>query len=187
MHRIMGNDELPSVTAPVRSAIGDGVYIAPTAYVGGDVTVGPNCTVMHHVTIRGDVSAIRIGRRVNVQDGTVVHTRVGEDLDIEDDVSIGHRAIVHCRRVGRGTLIGMGAILLDGCEVGHECVIAAGAVLPPETRVKPRTVMMGVPAKPKRDVTDQDLEYARLVLQSYLKLGRRHAAGLYPNAAAESY
>lgn len=171
------------VDLPDRVVLGKEVYIAPTAYVGGEVTLGDQCTVMHHVTIRGDVSAIRIGNRVNVQDGTVIHTNRGVPLDIDDDVSIGHHAVVHCRRVGSGTLIGIGAIVLDDCEIGRGCLIAAGALVPPKTMVPDGKVVMGVPCKIVRDTTEEERLYFREVNESYIHLGRLHAADKYPNHA----
>lgn len=171
---------------PDRVVLGKDVYIAPTAYVGGDVTLGDQCTVMHHVTIRGDVSAIRIGRRVNIQDGTVIHTNRGVQLDIEDDVAIGHHAVVHCRRVGAGTLIGIGAIVLDDCEIGRGCLIAAGALVPPNTKVPDGKVVMGVPGKVVRETTETERLYFEEVRESYIHLGRLHAKGVYPNHAGRS-
>jgi len=166
---------------PIRPTIGRNVYIAPTAYVGGDVTIGDDSTVMHHVTIRGDVSAITIGQRVNVQDGTIIHTKSGVPLDIADDVSIGHRAVVHCRRIGRGTLIGIGAILLDDAEIGKGCIVAAGALVPPGMIIPDGKLVVGLPARITRDVTPEDREYLGRVGASYIVLGRQHAAGRYPN------
>ncbi|MFH1748951.1 MAG: gamma carbonic anhydrase family protein [Planctomycetota bacterium] len=165
----------------IRPNIGQNVYIAPTAYVGGEVTIGDDCTIMHHVTIRGDVSAITIGREVNVQDGTVIHTETGVPLDIGDQVVIGHRAVVHCRRVGPRTLVGIGSIILDEVEIGRECVVAAGAVVPPRMVVPDRKLVVGVPARVVRDVTDADQRYVDRALRNYARLGRDHAAGRYPN------
>jgi carbonic anhydrase/acetyltransferase-like protein (isoleucine patch superfamily) len=173
---------MPDVHPP-SVVIGPDTYIAPTAFVGGAVRLGAACAVMHHVTIRGDVSKITIGDRVNIQDGSVVHTRSGVDLHIGDGVAIGHRAVVHCKSVGPRTLIGIGAIVLDDCEIGAECIIAAGAVVPPGTVVPPRTVVMGVPAKPVRSTTDDELHYIDEVVANYVELGRTHARGDYPNAA----
>lgn len=171
------------VDLPNRVRLGKNVYIAPTAYVGGEVTLGDDCTVMHHVVIRGDVSAISVGARCNIQDGTVLHTNRGVPMDIEDDVSIGHRAVVHCRRVGRGTLIGIGSIVLDDCEIGPGCLIAAGAVLPPRTIVPANKVVMGIPGKVVRDVNEMERTYFAEVTASYLHLGRLHDSGAYPNHA----
>lgn len=166
-----------------RPTIGNNVYIAPSAYVGGDVIIADDVTIMHHVCVRGDVGTISIGRRVNIQDGTVVHTKTGVPLDIADDVSVGHRAVVHCRRVGRGTLIGIGAIVLDDCEIGANCIVAAGALVPPGTTVPDGKIVAGIPARVKRDVTAEDRRYLQFVTERYLDLGRRHAAGEYPNWA----
>ena len=145
--------------------------------------IGDQSTVMHHVMIRGDIAPIRIGARVNVQDGSILHTPRGVPLDIADDVGIGHRAIVHCRRIGPRTLIGMGSILLDDCEIGECCVIAAGTVLSPKTIVPDGSVVMGIPGKIVRDVSDRDLQIIDHVVQSYLQLGRLHAQGCFPNIA----
>ncbi len=166
-----------------RTILGTGVYIARTAYVGGAVTIGDHSTIMHHVCIRGDVSAIRIGARVNVQDGTIIHTHGGVDLDIEDEVSIGHRAVVHCTRVMTGALIGIGSIVLDGSVIGRHSLVAAGAVVAPNTIVPDGKVIMGVPGKIVRDVTPREREYMQYVVRNYQELGRRHAAGEYPNVA----
>jgi carbonic anhydrase/acetyltransferase-like protein (isoleucine patch superfamily) len=164
-----------------RPTIGKNVFIAPTAYVGGEVVIGDDCTIMHHVTIRGDVSAITIGRWVNVQDGTVIHTLTGVPLEIGDEVVIGHRAVVHCRKVGRRVLIGIGAIVLDDCEIGDGAIIAAGAVLSPGTIVPPGKLVAGVPGKVVRDVTAEQARYVEYALKNYARLNRDHAAGRYPN------
>ncbi len=163
--------------------LGKGVYIAPTAYVAGDVVLGDQVTIMHHVVVRGDIAAIRIGARVNIQDGTVVHTPTGVPLDIADDVGIGHRAVVHGRSVGARTLIGIGAIVLDDCVIGSRCIVAAGSVLAPRTIVPDGKLVMGVPGRVVRDVSERDLETVDHVVQSYLRLGRRHAEGEFPNIA----
>jgi carbonic anhydrase/acetyltransferase-like protein (isoleucine patch superfamily) len=168
----------------IRPIIGRDVFIAPTAYVGGDVALGDECTIMHHVVIRGDVSAIRIGVRVNVQDGTVIHTKTGVPLDIDDEVSIGHRAVVHCRRVGRRALIGIGSIVLDDAEIGEGAIVGAGAVVPPGMVVSAHTVAIGVPARVVREVSDRDREYVEFVIGNYVRLGREHRAGAFPNAGS---
>lgn len=170
----------------IHPTLGRGVYIAPTAYVGGDVTLGDECTIMHHVVIRGDVSAIRIGLRVNVQDGSVVHTKGGTPLDIADDVAIGHLACVHCRRVGPRSLIGIHSCVLDDAEIGADCIVAAAALVPPGMIVPDGKVVAGLPARIVRDVTDDDRRYIRYVVENYRKLGREHAAGRYPSCSPVS-
>lgn len=163
--------------------IGKNVYIAPGSYVGGAVVIGDESTIMYQCVVRADIAPIRLGERVNVQDGSILHTRDGVPLDIADDVGIGHRAVVHCRRVGPNTLIGIGSIVLDGCEIGSRCVIAAGTVLTPGTIVPDGKVVMGVPGRVVRDVTESDLEMIDHVVQSYRKLGRLHAGEKFPNIA----
>jgi carbonic anhydrase/acetyltransferase-like protein (isoleucine patch superfamily) len=167
----------------VKPTLGRNVYIAPTAYVAGDVVLGDGCTIMHHVMIRGDIAPIRIGANVNIQDGSVVHTPTGVPLDIGDDVGVGHRAVVHCRSVGSRTLIGIGAIVLDDCRIGDRCIIAAGSVVPPGTIVPDGSVVMGVPGKKVREINEADLKIIDHVVASYVRLGRQHARGDFPNIA----
>jgi len=131
----------------------------------------------------GSVSPIRIGARTNVQDGTIVHTKYGIPLDIADNVGIGHRAVVHCRRVGRHSLIGTGAIVLDDCEIGENCVVAAGTVLPPGTIIPDGSMVMGIPGRVVRPVNERDLSMIDHVVESYCRLGRIHASGAFPNIA----
>ncbi len=163
--------------------LGKNVYIAPTAYVGGDVTLGDQSTVMHHAVIRGDIAPIILGARVNVQDGAILHTKYGIPLVIADDVGIGHRAVVHCKSVANRTLIGTGAIVLDNCTIGSCCIIAAGTLIPPETTIPDRSVVMGVPGKIVRQINDQDLATIDHVVRSYVTLGAMHASGRYRNIA----
>ena len=167
---------------PIRQpVIGKNVYIADTSYVSGDVQIGDHSTIMHHVMIRGDIAPIRIGSRVNIQDGSVVHIQRGVPLDIADGVGVGHRAVVHCRRVGTRTLIATGAIVLDGCEIGERCIIAAGTVLTPGTKIPDGHVVMGVPGKIVRLTNHADLAVIDHVVSSYVELGRLHAEGHFPN------
>lgn len=171
------------MTNRISPQIGRNVYIASTAYVAGDLVIGDESTIMHHVVVRADIAPIRIGARVNLQDGTVVHTKYGVPLDIADDVGVGHRAVVHCRRVGTRTLIGTGAIVLDDCEIGSRCLIAAGALLPPRTVIPDGSVVMGAPGRIVRQVSENDLAIIDHVISSYVRLGRQHAADQFPNIA----
>lgn len=166
---------------PKQPILGKNVYIAETSFVAGDVHIGDYSTIMHHVMIRGDIAPIRIGSRVNIQDGSVVHIQRGVPLEIADGVGVGHRAVVHCRRVGSRTLIATGAIVLDGCEVGERCIVAAGTVLTPGTKIPDGHVVMGVPGKIVRKTTEADLAIIDHVVNSYVELGRLHGAGLFPN------
>jgi len=170
---------------PHHVVFGRDVYVAPTAYIAGDVVIGDECTIMHHVVIRGDVAPIRIGRRVNIQDGAVLHCNRDVTLEIADEVAIGHRAVVHGKRIGPRSLIGIGALVLDGVEIGAGCIVAPGAVVPPGTVVPDGKVLMGVPAQVVRDANDRDRAYHARVIDGYKMLRRLHAAGEYPPARPE--
>lgn len=127
---------------------GEGVFLAETAVVLGDVVMGGNCSVWYNAVVRGDVHSIRIGDRVNVQDGAVLHcTYEQAPLTIGSDVSIGHNAIVHGCTVKDKVLIGMGAIVMDHAVIGEGSVVAAGAVVTQHMNVPPGSLVAGVPAK----------------------------------------
>jgi carbonic anhydrase/acetyltransferase-like protein (isoleucine patch superfamily) len=166
--------------SPNGPKFGNNIYVAPTAAICGDVQLADNVTVMHHVVIRGDVAAIHVGKRSNIQDGSILHTKTGVPLEVGADVGVGHRAVVHCRTVGPRTLVGIGAILLDDAEIGADCLIAAGALVPPGMKVAPGSVVRGVPGRVVRTVTDADREYIRFVIERYLELNPRHARGEFP-------
>lgn len=166
--------------------LGRDVYVAPTAYVGGNIVLGDNCTVMHHVVIRGDIALIQFGDRCNVQDGAVIHTAYGVPQIFGDEVAIGHAAVVHGKSIGSGTLIGIGAVVLDGSEIGENCLIAAGAVLKPGTKVPSGKVVMGTPARVSRDLKEADRLYIRHVIESYQRVGLAHRDGQFPNVAGSA-
>src|SRR5215203_3491836 len=138
-----------------------GYYVAHNATLTGDLSIAADASFWFNVVVRGDVAPITIGRRVNVQDGSIIHCDTDVPNVIEDDVSIGHGAIVHGMFVGRGSLIGMGARLLGRTKVGRDCLIGAGAVLSPGTEVPDGMVVMGVPGKVVRPVKDAELKYTR--------------------------
>jgi carbonic anhydrase/acetyltransferase-like protein (isoleucine patch superfamily) len=153
------------------------VFLARSAVVTGDVTIGRNSSVWFNAVVRGDVAPVVIGANVNVQDGAVVHCDTGVPNIIEDDVTIGHAAVVHGMFVGRGALIGMSATLLSRTRIGRECLVAAGAVVPPGLELPDRMVVMGVPGKIVRPVSDKELEYMRWLVAHYVELAGKYAAG----------
>src|SRR5262245_9196256 len=159
--------------------IGDS-YIAPGAGLTGNVALAAGVNVWFGCVLRADLARITLGPRVNLQDGTIVHTDHDEPLTLDEGVVVGHRATLHGRHIGRDTLVGMGAILLSGCEVGAECVIAAGALITERRRIPPRSVVMGVPGKVVREVTDEDLRRTQEISAHYLELAQRYAAGAFP-------
>ncbi len=154
-----------------------GWFVASTAHVSGDVRIGRDVSLWFGVSIRGDVAAVTIGVGTNVQDNAVIHCDAGVANDIGTGVTIGHAAIVHGRRVGDGSLIGMGATLLGGSEIGRECLVAAGAVVPPNMIVPERTLVAGVPAKVVREVTARDLAYLQKLPPHYERLAAEHVEG----------
>jgi carbonic anhydrase/acetyltransferase-like protein (isoleucine patch superfamily) len=160
--------------------IGD-VHVASTAVVTGDVVFGPGVNLWFGVVIRGDLARITLGRGVNLQDGVIVHTDTDAPKDIDEGVVVGHGAILHGRRIGAHTLIGMGAKLLSGCEIGAECLVAAGTLVPEGRHIPPRSVVMGVPGKIIRSVTDEDLERTRRICAHYQEMARQYAGGRYPS------
>ena len=156
--------------------IGD-VFLAPTAVVTADVNLGRFVSLWYGVVVRGDVGPVTVGDGTNLQDGVIVHCDSGVPNDIESDVVVGHVAVLHGRRVGAGTLVGIGARLLGSSEIGEECVIAAGAVVPPGMRVPPRSVVMGVPGKVARAATADEIAKTRVIAERYRELARRYADG----------
>lgn len=147
------------VILPVKGiypATGENCYIAPNATIVGDVVMGDDCSVWFNAVVRGDVNAIRIGNKVNIQDGAVIHcTYEKTKAIIGNNVSIGHNAIVHGCMVHDNVLIGMGAIVMDNAVIGSNSIIAAGAVVLEGTKVDPGTIYAGVPARKVKDISPE--------------------------------
>ena len=140
-------------------------YVDTSAQVIGDVEIGEASSVWMNAVVRGDVHYIRVGRRSNIQDGTVIHVMNGtHPTTIGDDVTIGHAAVVHGCTLADRILVGMGAILLNGATVGEDCIVAAGTLLTEGITIPPRSLVMGSPGKVKRALTDAEvasiLEYS---------------------------
>jgi carbonic anhydrase/acetyltransferase-like protein (isoleucine patch superfamily) len=155
-------------------------YVAAGVVVSGDVILSPGVNIWPGSVIRGDLARIALGPRVNIQDGCIVHTDYDAPQDIEEGVVIGHRAVCHGRRIGRDSLVGIGAILLSGCDIGEECLIAAGSLVTEGRRIPPRSVVMGVPGKIVREITPAELERTHAIGAHYLELAQRYARGAYP-------
>jgi carbonic anhydrase/acetyltransferase-like protein (isoleucine patch superfamily) len=158
-----------------------GAFIAHNATVVGDVSIGEESSIWFNAVVRGDVAPIRIGKRVNVQDNATVHCDTDVPNIIEDEVTIGHGAIVHGTHVGAGTLIGMGATLLSRTRIGKGCLIAAGAVVPPDLEVPDGMVVMGVPGKIVRPVKDDEIKYMRWLNPHYVELAMKYLSGQFSN------
>jgi carbonic anhydrase/acetyltransferase-like protein (isoleucine patch superfamily) len=133
------------------------VFIAENAVVVGDVEIREGASVWYGAVLRGDVGSIRIGARTNVQDLAIIHMTGGlSNSEIAEDVTIGHGAILHGGKIGRGALIGMGSVVLDNADIGEEAIVAAGSVVPPNMKVPPRVLVRGIPAKVVRELTEEE-------------------------------
>lgn len=151
--------------------IGEDCFIAENATIVGDVVIGNESSVWFQAVIRGDVNSIRIGKRVNIQDGAVIHcTYKRSKATIGNDVSIGHNAIVHGCTIEDNVLIGMGSIVMDHCVIGSGSIIAAGAVLLEGTKVEGGSIYAGVPAKRVKEVSKEMMEgEVKRISESYIK------------------
>jgi carbonic anhydrase/acetyltransferase-like protein (isoleucine patch superfamily) len=158
-----------------RPALHPSVWVAPGAAIVGDVTIGEDSSVFFGCVLRGDVERIVIGARTNIQDQATLH--VTEDLYptlLGDEITVGHRAVVHGCRVADGALIGIGSIVLDGAEIGENALVAAGAVVRPGQIVEPGTLVAGVPARYVRDLLPDEIELQRARTLRYVETARRH-------------
>lgn len=142
----------------MRPSIPASCWVAPFAVVTGDVVMGEDCTLWYHAVLRGDVGSIRMGNRVNIQDHAMVHSTYGKStVTLADNVSVGHRAIIHGCTVGENSLIGMGAIVMDNAVVEANAIVAAGAVVLENTVVPSGTIYAGIPAREVKRMDPADL------------------------------
>jgi carbonic anhydrase/acetyltransferase-like protein (isoleucine patch superfamily) len=145
----------------------DDYYIAPDASVIGSVRFGVGVSVWFNCVLRGDSDWIELGDGTNIQDGSVIHIDEGEPAILGQQVSVGHRALLHGCTIGDATLIANGAMILDRARIGRHCLIAAGALVPPDKVIPDGSVVMGVPGKIVRQVDDEDLALIEFVSQHY--------------------
>lgn len=144
--------------------------IQPGAQVIGDVSIGAESSLWFNVVARGDINSIRIGRRTNVQDGTVIHVCSDRPVVVGDEVTIGHNATIHGCIIGDGCLIGMGSIVLDGAVLGAEVLLAAGSLVAPGSQFPPGTLVMGSPARVKRELQPEEIAVLRQSAANYVTL-----------------
>ena len=149
--------------------IGNDTFLADNAAIIGDVEIGEGCSIWFGAVLRGDVNSIRIGNRVNIQDGTVLHTLYEKStVEIGDDVSVGHNVTIHGAKICAGALIGMGSVVLDHAVVGEGAIVAAGSVVLSKTIIEPNSLYAGVPAKFVRLVdAKQSNEMNRRIANNY--------------------
>jgi carbonic anhydrase/acetyltransferase-like protein (isoleucine patch superfamily) len=163
--------------------LGDSVYIDPFSSIIGDVTLGDDVNIWPMCVVRGDVNAITIGKRSNIQDGSVLHVaRKGEasvdgySLIIGEDVTVGHKAMLHACRIGNRVLIGMGAIVLDNAQIDDDVILAAGALVPPNKHLESGYLYLGSPAKAARKLTNDELAFLPRSAAHYVTLKNEYIA-----------
>ena len=155
------------------------VFVAPGAHVIGDVEMGPQGSVWFGTQVRGDVHHIRIGARVNLQDNSVIHVTTDRNPTlIGDDVTVGHRVILHGCTVHEGALIGMGAIVMDRAVIGAGALVAAGSLVAEGTEIPSGMLAMGSPAKVKRPLKDEERAYLAYAAQHYVNIARQYVSQL---------
>lgn len=164
------------VLLPNAFQIDPSAFIAPNASLLGQVTIGPEASVWFGVVIRADLAPITLGRATNIQDNSVLHVDAGKPVILGDHVTVGHRAIVHGATVESRTLIGMGSIILNGAVIGAESVIGAGALVTERAVIPPRSLVLGVPGKVVRSVTEKELAYITHASTAYVEYARRYRA-----------
>jgi len=170
-----------------RPELGARVFVAENAQVIGDVVLGPDASVWFGSVIRGDVNSIRVGARTNVQDLTVIHVNEGKSVTVlEDDVTIGHRAILHGCLVKARSLIGMGSVILDGAEIGPESVIGAGALVSQGAVIPPRSLALGVPARVVRPLKEEEIKALLESAEHYVALKNAYLEAPGPRSFGEA-
>jgi carbonic anhydrase/acetyltransferase-like protein (isoleucine patch superfamily) len=150
--------------------LGKDCYLAETSVIIGDVTAGDQCSFWFNVIVRGDVNSIKIGNKVNIQDGSVLHCLYQRSvIEIGNNVSIGHNVVIHGAKIRDNVLIGMGAIILDHADIGENSIIAAGSVVLTGTVVEPGSIYGGIPAKRLKDVEpEQTSEMINRIADDYI-------------------
>ncbi|HAQ08718.1 MAG TPA: gamma carbonic anhydrase family protein [Bacillus bacterium] len=155
-----------------KPSINDSVFQAPGCYIIGDVRIGRNSSVWFNAVLRGDEDTISIGDRCSIQDNVTCHLFEGSPLVIEDEVTVGHNAILHGCTIRKRCIIGMGSTVLDGAEIGEECIIGANTLIPAGKKIPPRSLVLGSPGKVIREIGEKDLELIQLSIDTYVQKGK---------------
>lgn len=158
--------------------LGSRVFVAENAALIGDVDLGDDCSIWYGVVLRGDINRIHIGARANVQDNSVLHPEEGiGPVIVGDEVTIGHAAVVHGCTIGRCALIGIGSMVLSYAVVGEQALIGAGALVPEGMQVPPRTLVLGVPGRVKRDLTKEEIARLEQSWKTYVDFKEAYLKG----------
>lgn len=157
--------------------VAEDVFIAEGARVIGNVTIGAHSSIWYNVVIRADHERVVIGSNTNIQDNVTIHADPGSPCVIDDNVSVGHNAVVHGCHVGNGALIGINSVVLNGAEIGEDAIVGAGAVVGAGKVIPPRMLAVGIPAKVMRELTDEDVAENLARADRYAALARMHGQG----------
>ncbi len=162
----------------IRPTIARSAFIEETSVVVGDVHIGEDSSLWFHAVVRGDVHYIRIGDRTNIQDLCLLHvTHDTHPLVIGNDVTVGHHVVLHGCTVKDRVLFGMGAIIMDGAVIGEDCVVGAGALVTEGTIVPPKSLILGAPARVKRPLTAEELDWIKESAENYVRYARQYLSG----------
>lgn len=153
---------------------GEGVFIAEGAFVIGKVIVGRDSSIFYNSVVRGDVNSITIGFNTNIQDNCTLHVTGTYSLKIGDGVTVGHNVVLHGCTIGNNVLVGIGAIVLDGAEIGDDSVVAGGSLVAPRKTYPVKSLIMGSPAKVVRSLTEEEIERNRETARKYIETKERH-------------
>jgi len=149
-------------------------FVDPSALIIGDVKLGENVSIWANVVIRGDANTITIGANSNIQENCTLHTPKFSPMNIGENVSIGHNAVIHCTKIGNNTLVGMSATILNLSEIGSNCIIGAGSVVTESKKIPDNKVALGVPTEEIRDITSEDIERIERNCKEYLELKEQY-------------
>lgn len=161
--------------------IGEKVFLAAGSKVIGKVNIGEFSSIWFNCVLRGDIDSITIGKRTNIQDLCVIHTNPGQPTVIEDDVSVGHSCVLHGCRIRRGSLIGMGTIILNEAEIGENSLVAAGSLVTERMIFQPNSLILGSPARVVRELTVEEIRSNQTLLERYMVRGQEYLK-MYPSS-----
>ncbi|MFH1520073.1 MAG: gamma carbonic anhydrase family protein [Candidatus Micrarchaeota archaeon] len=151
-------------------------FLAPSAEIIGDVEIGQGSSIWYNAVVRADIGAIKIGNNVSVQDGCVLHTQQNIPLIIGDDVAVGHNAVLHSCEIAGNCIIGMGAILLSRSKIGKNCIVGAGSVITEGTEIPDNSIVMGIPGKVVKQITDEHKTRIKRNIEEYIRLNKEYLA-----------
>jgi len=152
-----------------KPAVHHSAFLAPGAYVIGEVSIGEQSSIWFNAVLRGDEDSITIGNKCSIQDNATIHLYEGAPVVIEDEVTVGHQVVLHGCKVGKRSIIGMGSVILDHAEIGEECIIGANTLITQGTKIPPRSLVVGSPGKVVRELTEKDLDLIQLSIDTYVQ------------------